>query len=48
MGGKVKKTEKERDRVTETSHRDREPPGMELPLIPHLYWPLMFLTGEGG
>lgn len=49
MGGKVKKTEKER--VTEaprTFHRDREQPGMERPFISHLFLPLMFLTGEGG
>ncbi|KAF5910895.1 hypothetical protein HPG69_000859 [Diceros bicornis minor] len=53
MGGKVKKTEKKRDRGTEdfshgqrTSHTDREQPDMELPFIPHLFLPLMFLTGQ--
>lgn len=49
MGGKVKKTEKER--VTEaqrTSHTDREQPGMKRLLISHLFFPLMLLTGERG
>lgn len=47
MGGKVKKTEKERDRGTEDfSHGEQ--PGMGLPDILHLLLPVMFLTGEGG
>ncbi|VFV20576.1 integrin alpha-10-like [Lynx pardinus] len=44
MGGKVKKTEKERDRGTEDfSHGEQ--PGMGLPDILHLLLPVMFLTG---
>ncbi|XP_026907265.2 integrin alpha-10 isoform X2 [Acinonyx jubatus] len=44
MGGKVKKTEKERDRGTEDfSHGEQ--PGMGLLDILHLLLPVMFLTG---
>lgn len=47
MGGKVKKTEKRRDRGTEDFSRG-EQPGMGLPTTLHLLLPVLFLTGEGG